>query len=84
MSAAPDSPRLTLARFLEGRPPLEHRPTQRSRSGDPNPVALRAVVLGTELGPGGYVHVPDGVEHDIDATGSDGCTVYYLYLRPGG
>jgi hypothetical protein len=42
-----------------------------------------AVVLGTELGPGGYVHVPDGVEHDIDASGSGGCTVFYLYLRPG-
>lgn len=43
----------------------------------------RAVILGKELGPGSYVHVPSGVNHDIDATESDGCTVFYLYLRPG-
>ncbi|MGD9705943.1 MAG: hypothetical protein AB7Q42_21015 [Acidimicrobiia bacterium] len=42
----------------------------------------RALVLGTEVGPGSYVHIPSGVEHDIDATTSDGCTVFYLYLRP--
>jgi mannose-6-phosphate isomerase-like protein (cupin superfamily) len=41
-----------------------------------------AVVLGAEVGPGSYVHVPAGVEHDIDATASDGCTVFYLYLPP--
>ena len=38
-----------------------------------------AVVLGRALGPGSYVHVPSGVEHDVDATGTDGCTVFYLY-----
>lgn len=43
-----------------------------------------AQVLGNDLGPGSYVHIPGGVEHDIDATRTDGCTVFYLYLRPGG
>ncbi|MGB8860061.1 MAG: hypothetical protein WCC60_12430 [Ilumatobacteraceae bacterium] len=46
-------------------------------------LAGHATVLGELLGPGAYVHVPDGVEHDIDATTTEGCTVYYLYLRPG-
>jgi quercetin dioxygenase-like cupin family protein len=41
----------------------------------------RATILGTELGPGGYVHIPSGVEHDIDATATEGCTFFYLYLR---
>jgi quercetin dioxygenase-like cupin family protein len=41
----------------------------------------RATILGTELGPGAYVHIPSGVEHDIDAASTDGCTVLYLYLR---
>ena len=41
----------------------------------------RAAVLGTEIGPGSYVHVPQGVEHDIDARTTDGCTVMYLYVR---
>lgn len=39
-----------------------------------------ARILGEIVGPGGYVHVPAGVTHDIDATGTAGCTVYYLYL----
>lgn len=43
-----------------------------------------ARVLDTEVGPGHYVHIPSGVDHDIDATASEGCTVYYLYLHPGG
>lgn len=43
----------------------------------------RAELLGTEVGPGTYVHVPAGVEHDLDATGTDGCTFFYLYLKPG-
>lgn len=42
-----------------------------------------AMVLGTTLGSGSYVHIPSGVDHDIDATASEGCTVFYLYLRPG-
>jgi quercetin dioxygenase-like cupin family protein len=39
-----------------------------------------ASILGSELGPGSYVHIPSGVEHDIDATATDGVTVLYLYL----
>jgi quercetin dioxygenase-like cupin family protein len=46
-------------------------------------LAGHATVLGTQVGPGSYVHVPAGVEHDIDATATEGCTVYYLYLTPG-
>ncbi len=42
----------------------------------------RAVILGSELGPGSYVHIPSGVEHDIDATGTEGCTVFYVYGHP--
>ena len=41
----------------------------------------RATILGTELGPGSYVHAPSGVEHDIDACSTGGCTVFYLYLH---
>lgn len=43
-----------------------------------------ALVLDTLVRPGSYVHVPAGVEHDIDARTTKGCTVYYLYLLPGG
>jgi quercetin dioxygenase-like cupin family protein len=39
-------------------------------------------VVGKLLGPGGYAHIAAGVEHDLDATDTEGCTVYYLYLRP--
>ena len=38
-----------------------------------------ARVLGRDLGPGSYVHVPSGAEHDIDARGTAGCAVFYLY-----
>ena len=41
----------------------------------------RAEVLDVEVGPGSYVHVPAGVSHDIDATATEGCTVFYLYER---
>jgi mannose-6-phosphate isomerase-like protein (cupin superfamily) len=41
----------------------------------------RATILGTEIGPGSYVHVPVGVTHDIDASATEGCTVFYLYQR---
>jgi len=41
------------------------------------------LVLGQRLGPGGYAHVPDGVEHDIEASADRPCTVLYMYLRPG-
>jgi quercetin dioxygenase-like cupin family protein len=40
-----------------------------------------ATILGTELRAGSYVHIPSGVEHDIDASTTDGCRVFYLYLR---
>jgi quercetin dioxygenase-like cupin family protein len=40
-----------------------------------------ALVLGDLLEPGSYVHIPAGVHHDIDATGTSGCTVFYLYAR---
>ena len=43
----------------------------------------RATILGVDVGPGSYVHVPSGVDHDIDARESGGCTVFYLYLSPG-
>ena len=46
-------------------------------------LAGTARIVGHDLSAGGYVHVPAGVEHDIDATGTDGCSVYYLYLREG-
>lgn len=42
-----------------------------------------ARIVGHDVTAGGYVHVPAGVEHDIDATNTDGCSVYYLYLREG-
>jgi quercetin dioxygenase-like cupin family protein len=44
----------------------------------------RVTILGTELGPGSYVHIPSGIEHDIDATNTDGCTLFYLYAKPVG
>lgn len=43
-------------------------------------LAGSATVLGTVVGPGSYIHVLPGVEHDIDATDTSGCTVFYLYL----
>jgi mannose-6-phosphate isomerase-like protein (cupin superfamily) len=42
-----------------------------------------AEILGAKVGPGGYVHVPAGVDHDLDATATGGCTAFYLYLLPG-
>lgn len=44
-------------------------------------LAGRATILGVEVGTGSYVHVPAGVTHDIDAAATDGCTLFYLYLR---
>jgi uncharacterized RmlC-like cupin family protein len=40
-----------------------------------------AVILGERLAEGAYVHIPSGVDHDIDATDTAGCTVLYLYIR---
>jgi len=42
----------------------------------------RALILGDMLGAGSYVHIPSGVEHDIDATATEGCTVFYVYGHP--
>ena len=43
-----------------------------------------AVIADQRLGPGSYVHVPSGIEHDIDASETDGVTVYYAYVLPQG
>jgi mannose-6-phosphate isomerase-like protein (cupin superfamily) len=43
----------------------------------------RATILGTEVGPGSFVHVPSGVEHDIDARQTNGCAVFYVYAPSG-
>ena len=43
-----------------------------------------AIILGTAVTPGAYVHLPAGVDHDNDATATDGCTLYYLYLHGDG
>lgn len=42
-----------------------------------------AEIMGSVVGAGGYVHVPAGVDHDLDARSTGGCTVFYLYLLPG-
>jgi len=41
-----------------------------------------AEILGVVVGAGGYVHIPAGVDHDLDARATSGCTVFYLYLSP--
>jgi len=41
-----------------------------------------AEILDHRLEKGAYAHIPSGVDHDIDATATDGCTVFYLYQRP--
>jgi mannose-6-phosphate isomerase-like protein (cupin superfamily) len=46
-------------------------------------VSGRARILNVDVAPGSYVHVPSGVDHDIDATETQGCTLFYLYLSPG-
>jgi mannose-6-phosphate isomerase-like protein (cupin superfamily) len=43
-----------------------------------------ATILGHEVGPGSFVHVPVGVEHDIDARGTEGCAVFYVYAPTAG
>jgi mannose-6-phosphate isomerase-like protein (cupin superfamily) len=43
----------------------------------------RARILDVDVAPGPYVHVPSGVDHDIDAIDTQGCTLFYLYLPPG-
>lgn len=41
-----------------------------------------AAILGHTVHAGGYVHVPAGVEHDLDATSTEGCTAFYVYEPP--
>lgn len=41
-----------------------------------------ADILGRRLGPGSYAYVPSDVEHDIDATNTEGVTVFYSYTLP--
>ncbi|MBT8241948.1 MAG: cupin domain-containing protein [Acidimicrobiia bacterium] len=36
-------------------------------------------VLGKRVGNGAYVHIPPGFEHNIDATDTEGCSIFYLY-----
>jgi mannose-6-phosphate isomerase-like protein (cupin superfamily) len=40
-----------------------------------------ATIADRRVGPGAYITVPPGVEHDIDATTTDGVTVYYSYTQ---
>jgi len=40
-----------------------------------------AEILDTRLQAGSYIHIPPGVVHDIDARATEGCKVYYLYVR---
>jgi len=39
-----------------------------------------AEMQGERVGPGTYLHIPAGIEHDIRDVGEDGCTLLYLYL----
>ena len=38
-----------------------------------------ADVLGTRITSGAYVHIGPGVEHEVDASQTDGCTLLYVY-----
>ena len=42
-----------------------------------------ARVMGRDLGAGSYAHIPVGVAHDVDATSTDGCSLFYLYVEDG-
>ena len=43
-----------------------------------------ARILGEDLPPGSYVHIPAGVEHDMEAPTERPCRILYLYLEPPG
>ncbi|QGG96101.1 cupin domain-containing protein [Actinomarinicola tropica] len=43
-----------------------------------------ARILGRELGPGSYVHIPAGVEHDMEAATDRPCRLLYAYVAPAG
>jgi len=53
--------------------------THRRHHHDCSLVAGHADVLGRWLGAGSHVHIPAGVEHDIDAIETEGCTMYFEY-----
>lgn len=42
-----------------------------------------AVIAERSVGPGTYIHIPPQLEHDIDASETNGVTVYYSYVLPG-
>lgn len=44
----------------------------------------RCRILGSELGPGAYVHIPAGVDHGVTGVGADGCRFFYRYLEVAG
>lgn len=44
----------------------------------------RCIILGSELGPGAYAHIPAGVDHGISGVGAEGCRFFYLYLDHAG
>jgi mannose-6-phosphate isomerase-like protein (cupin superfamily) len=46
-------------------------------------IAGHAEMLGEQVGPGTYLHIPAGVEHGIHDVGDEGCTLLYLYLQGG-
>jgi quercetin dioxygenase-like cupin family protein len=60
--------------------------THSHRANDHHLWVLRGHVrlLDIDAGPGSYAHVPSGVDHDLDTTETEGCTVFYLYLSPTG
>lgn len=43
-----------------------------------------ATVLGRQVGPGAYVHVPAGVDHGVSDVGKEGCGFFYLYIEESG
>ena len=45
-------------------------------------VGGEATVLSAQLNVGSYAHIPAGVEHDVDASHTGGCTVFYVYAQP--
>lgn len=43
-----------------------------------------ARILGRDLPPGSYVHIPAGVEHDMEAPTERPCRILYSYVAPAG
>lgn len=42
-----------------------------------------ARMLGEPVGPGSYVHIPAGMEHEITDVGPQGVTMFYVYQMVG-